>query len=206
MDNAFEDINFDKSKAFAVEYLPGQFDQRADSAVQCIQLIAEGALPQIRCGKVYVVDGEMTPDEINKIKEYIINPVDSHEVTLEKYDTLDMELEVPDDIEILSGFCQMTDSECEKFKADFGLAMSIDDVKFVRYYFAGISRDPYITEIRVLDTYWSDHCRHTTFSAIIEDIEIEDSAFLQNAKESLKKYRMAKQQVYGERIDSKKSA
>ena len=204
VDNAFENIDFDKNKAFAVEYLPGQFDQRADSAVQCIQLIAEGALPQIRCGKVYVVEGDLTRDEINKIKEYIINPVDSHEVTLEKYDTLDMELEVPDDIEILSGFCKMTDSECEKFKADFGLAMSIDDVKFVRDYFAGISRDPYITEIRVIDTYWSDHCRHTTFSTIIEDIEIENSAFLQNAKESLKKYRMARQQVYGNRIDSKK--
>ncbi|MEX1378072.1 MAG: phosphoribosylformylglycinamidine synthase [Eubacteriales bacterium] len=204
VDNTFEEIDFDKSKAFAVEYLPGQFDQRADSAVQCIQLIADGVLPQIRCAKVYVVDGDLSPDEIGRIKEYIINPVDSHEVTLEKYDTLDIELEVPDDIEILSGFCKMTDSECEQFKMDLGLAMSIDDVKFVREYFQSIERDPYITEIRVIDTYWSDHCRHTTFSTIIEDIEIEDSVFLQNAKESLKKYRAARQEVYAERIESKK--
>ena len=203
VDNAFSDINFNKELSFAVEYLPGQFDQRADSAIQCIQLIADGERPQIRCAKVYVLDGDIDKEDINKIKEYIINPVDSHEVTLDEYKTLDIELDVPDDIEILTGFSKMSDEECISFKSDMGLAMSIDDVKFVRDYFNKIKRDPFITEIRVIDTYWSDHCRHTTFSTIIEDIEIEDSIFLENAKDSLRKYRDARQEVYEDRIDAK---
>jgi len=204
VDIAFSDIDFDKAKAFAVEYLPGQFDQKADSAIQCIQLLADGIRPQVRCAKIYVLDGDLSNEEMSKVKEYIINPVDSHEVTLEKYETLSLELEVPSDVEILTGFVDMSDKDCAQFKDDMGLAMSIDDVKFVRDYFKSIDRDPFITEIRVIDTYWSDHCRHTTFSTIIEDIQIEDSAFLENAKQSLKKYRNAREQLYGERQSTKK--
>lgn len=204
VDNVFSDINFDTSQTFAVEYLPGQFDQRADSAVQCIQLLADSVKCQIRCAKVYVLDGELSTEDINSIKEYIINPVDSHEVTLGKYETLDIELEVPADVETLAGFINKNDEECTEFKTNLGLAMSVDDVKFVRDYFKSINRDPFITEIRVIDTYWSDHCRHTTFSTIIEDVEIEDSVFLTNAKKSLKKYREAREYVYGERQNIKK--
>ena len=204
VDKTFFNLDSDKNKSFAVEYLPGQFDQRADSAIQCIQLIAEGVRPKIRCAKVYILEGSISPENLDKIKEYIINPVDSHEVTLDTYKTLDTVVNNPEDIDVIDTFITMSDEECIKFKSQYGLAMSENDVKFVRDYFAEIKRNPYITEIRVIDTYWSDHCRHTTFSTIIEDIQIEDSIFLDNAKETLKKYRNARKEVYGEKTSIKK--
>jgi len=204
VDNVFNNIDYSQSSSFAVEYLPGQFDQRADSAVQCIQLIAENALPKVRCAKVYMLYGDLNETDINKVKEYIINPVDSYETSLEEYKTLDVETATPADIEILSGFAGMTDDDCAFFAKEYGLAMSVQDIIFVRDYFKTTGRDPYITEIRVIDTYWSDHCRHTTFSTVIEDIQIDDSVFLENAKESLKKYRASRKEVYGDRTEHKK--
>ncbi len=192
-----------KDNVFAVEYLPGQFDQRADSAIECIGLICDGIRPKLRSARVYILEGNVSADDVNRIKDYLINPVEAHEVTLDTYETLDVELPIPDDIETITGFNNMSDEECADFKNDYGLAMSVADVMHVRNYFASINRDPFVTEIRVIDTYWSDHCRHTTFSTIINSVEIEDSEFLDKAKETLSEYRQLRKSVYGERIEKK---
>lgn len=166
--------DFGDACVFAVEYLPGQFDQRADSAAQCIQLISQGERPLIKTMRVYALYGSLTNEEIEKIKKYVINPVEAREASLKKPETLKMEYEIPSEVETLDGFIGFNRAELEAFIAEKGLAMDIDDIAFVQKYFMVEKRNPTITEIKVIDTYWSDHCRHTTFLTIIDNVEFEE--------------------------------
>ncbi len=165
---------------FAVEFLPGQFDQRADSAAQCIQIISQGERPLVRSAKVYVLTGKLSSGEIEKIKKYVINPVEAREATLDKPETLATEFEIPTEVETLTGFISLSDEKLTELVKTLGLAMDADDIRFCRDYFASEKRDPTITEIRMIDTYWSDHCRHTTFLTTIDKVEFEDKV-LENA-------------------------
>ncbi len=180
LDIASEEINTDGATVFAVEYLPGQFDQRADSAAQCIQIISQGDRPLIRSAKVYALYGELTEKDINEIKKYVINPVEAREAALEKFDTLKVDYAVPTTVKTLDGFNSYDEAELAKFVENYGLAMDRDDIKFCQDYFKSEHRDPTLTEIRMIDTYWSDHCRHTTFLTVIDGAKFED-ALLQRA-------------------------
>ena len=180
LDIASEEINTDGATVFAVEYLPGQFDQRADSAAQCIQIISQGDRPLIRSAKVYALYGELTEKDIDEIKKYVINPVEAREAALEKFDTLKVDYAVPTTVKTLDGFNSYDEAELAKFVESYGLAMDKDDIKFCRDYFKSEHRDPTLTEIRMIDTYWSDHCRHTTFLTVIDGAKFED-ALLQKA-------------------------
>ena len=180
LDIASEEINIDGATVFAVEYLPGQFDQRADSAAQCIQIISQGDRPLIRSAKVYALYGELTEKDIDEIKKYVINPVEAREAALEKFDTLKVDYAVPTTVKTLDGFNSYDEAELAKFVESYGLAMDRDDIKFCQDYFKSEHRDPTLTEIRMIDTYWSDHCRHTTFLTVIDGAKFED-ALLQKA-------------------------
>ncbi len=159
---------------FAVEYLPGQFDQRADSAAQCIQIISKGERPTVRTAKVYLLFGELSEEDINTVKKYVINPVEAREAVLEKPSTLKTDYDMPTEVEILNGFCQYDKVQLSDFVRSYGLAMDEDDIAFCQSYFISEKRDPTITEIRMIDTYWSDHCRHTTFLTTIDSVKFED--------------------------------
>jgi len=168
------DYENDGSCDFAVEYLPGQFDQRADSAAQCIQIISQGERPRVKTAKIYKLYGDVTPDELEAIKGYVINPVESREASFETYETLALSYTVPESVATLDGFIELDESGLADFIARYGLAMDLDDIRFCRDYFRTEKRDPTITEIRMIDTYWSDHCRHTTFLTTIDSVEFED--------------------------------
>ena len=159
---------------FCVEYLPGQFDQRADSASQCIQIISKGERPDVKTAKVYILGGQLTEEDVNAIKKYVINPVESREASLELPETLKMECELPSTVATLEGFTSLDREGLASFIKKYGLAMDIDDISFCRDYFKSEDRDPTITEIRMIDTYWSDHCRHTTFLTTIDSVEFDD--------------------------------
>ena len=179
----------------AVEALPGQFDQRADSCAQCIQLMAGVERPLVSHAKVYLLEGKLSDEELEKIRGYLINPVESREASLEKPATLVREYAVPSMVETLTGFTTMDESALSSFLEERGLAMDLDDLKFLQAYFRDDEkRDPTITEIRLVDTYWSDHCRHTTFSTHLKDIEISD----EQVKASYEKYLASRVAVYGE--------
>lgn len=165
---------------FAVEYLPGQFDQRADSASQCIQIISQGERPLIRTAKVYALYGALTEDDIKEIKKYVINPVEAREATLDKPETLNIKYDIPTEVKTLDGFTKLNRAGLEEFVKSYGLAMDADDIAFCQQYFISEHRDPTITEIRMIDTYWSDHCRHTTFLTVIDNVTFEDE-LLQSA-------------------------
>ena len=169
-----DELALGKAHVFAVEYLPGQFDQRADSAAQCIQIISQKERPLVRSAKVYALYGNLTDDEISAIKKYVINPVEAREAGFEKPDTLKAEYEIPTKVAVLDGFRSFTKEELEEFIRKNGLAMDIDDILFCQSYFKEEDRDPTITEIKMIDTYWSDHCRHTTFNTIIDKVSFED--------------------------------
>ena len=160
---------------FAVEYLPGQFDQRADSASQCIQLLSQGERPDVRSAKVYLLEGALSAEDLAAIKKYVINPVEAREASLEERTTLKMEFAIPTAVETLTGFIEMDDDALEAFRVEKGLAMDHADIVFCQDYFKSEHRDPTITEIRVIDTYWSDHCRHTTFGTILDNVQIDDA-------------------------------
>lgn len=163
-------------RVFAVEYLPGQFDQRADSCEQCIQILTQKDRCRVRNARVYIIDGNITDAEFEKLKSYLINPVESREASLEAVRTLDTNYEIPEKVEILENFIRLNDKGLNAFIKEFGLAMDFDDIKFCQSYFRDTEkRDPTITEIRMIDTYWSDHCRHTTFSTNIENVKIDTS-------------------------------
>lgn len=158
---------------FAVEYLPGQFDQRADSAAQCISLLTKCDRPMIRSAKIYILKGNLSDEDTSQIKSYLINPVESREASLDLPKTLDISHEAPEKISTFDGFIHATNNDLKLYIKEYGLAMDFDDIKFCQQYFKETEkRNPTITEIRMIDTYWSDHCRHTTFSTIIEDAEI----------------------------------
>ena len=161
---------------FAVEALPGQFDQRADSASQCIQLISQGERPEVRNAKVYILEGELSADDVAAAKKYVINPVEAREASLMPVETLAQDFPEPDPVEVIDGFCTLDEAGLAAFIADRGLAMDLADIAFCQKYFADEEqRDPTITEIKMIDTYWSDHCRHTTFGTVLEHVQIDDA-------------------------------
>ncbi len=184
-------------RVIAIEYLPGQYDQRADSAAQCIQIITLGKKPIITAAEIIILQGTISDDESLKIKKYLVNPVDSREAAREKPGTLQMEVKVPADVELLKGFINKSEAELEDFRKSRGLAMNLQDLKFCRDYFKEKEkRDPFITEIKMLDTYWSDHCRHTTFHTHIDKVEIEGSHFSIPIRQAYKKYLAAYAEIY----------
>ena len=174
LDNVTYDLNKDADAVFAVEYLPGQFDQRADSAAQCIQLISQKERPLVRTAKVYCLYGDISAEQLDAIKKYVINPVESREASLDEVRTLVTEYEIPTSVVTLDGFIDLDDSGLSSLMNELGLAMDLDDIRFCRDYFRGEKRDPTITEIRMIDTYWSDHCRHTTFLTTVDSVTFED--------------------------------
>ena len=174
LDNISDEINVDSDFVFAVEYLPGQFDQRANSAAECIQLISKTDRPTVRTAKVYLLYGDLTESEVAEIKKYVINPVEAREASLDKVDTLKIDYEIPTTVKTLTGFCDLSKDKLDKWAEDNGLAMSFDDIEFCQNYFISEHRDPTITEIKMIDTYWSDHCRHTTFLTTIDNVKFED--------------------------------
>ncbi len=182
IDTVSEEISTDGYISFAAEFLPGQFDQRADSAAQCIQLISCGDKPTVKSARIYLLGGELTDEDVSKIKHYVINPVESREASMEKYSTLLEKYDAPTTVETVKGFLDMSDEELAKKVKELGLAMDSDDLRFCRDYFRSEKRDPTITEIRMIDTYWSDHCRHTTFLTTIDSVKFEDE-LLQGAYE-----------------------
>lgn len=181
LDTTYDELVVEKDeKIFAVEYLPGQFDQRADSAAQCIQLISQGERPLVNTARVYILKGKITKEQLLSIKKYVINPVESREASLEKPTTLLVPSHIPTTVETLTGFIKLDEKGLTKLVRELGLAMDQDDIRFCQQYFIKENRDPTITEIRMIDTYWSDHCRHTTFLTTIDSVKTE-SPLLQNA-------------------------
>ena len=174
LDRVTYDLPDDGAYVFAVEYLPGQFDARADSAAQCMQIISKADRPDVRTARVYLLYGDLSEEDILAVKKYVINPVESREASLDKPETLKAAYTVPTEVETVVGFTEYGDGELADFIAKKGLAMDIDDIRFCRDYFRGEKRDPTITEIRMLDTYWSDHCRHTTFLTTIDSVKFDD--------------------------------
>ena len=172
------DLPDEYDNIFAVEFLPGQFDQRADSAAQCIQIISRGERPTVRTAKVYCLFGKLTEEQVATIKKYVINPVESREASLEPAGTLKAVYDIPTQVQTLDGFIDYDDEALAGFIAQYGLAMDLDDIRFCRDYFRTEKRNPTITEIRMIDTYWSDHCRHTTFSTHIDHVEIQDPVII----------------------------
>ncbi len=180
-------------RILAIEYLPGQFDQRADSCEQCIQIMTQGERPRVKNARIYILEGKISDKEFDLIKNHLINPVESREASLEKVDTLKTEYDIPESVETLTGFIELDEQALSDFVKNYGLAMDLDDIKFCQAYFKDTEkRDPTITEIRMIDTYWSDHCRHTTFSTIIDDVEICDKA----VKTSFDKYVATREELY----------
>ena len=164
----------EKDKVFAVEYLPGQFDQRANSLEECLQIISEGNRPTAKSAKVYILQGNISKEEVVKIKKYIINSVDSREARLDKPETLDDNMEEPEDVAVIDGFIKMTEEDEKAFYKKYGFAMDLEDLKFCQKYFRDVEkRDPTMTEMKMIDTYWSDHCRHTTFLTRLEVLDIK---------------------------------
>ena len=188
LDIVTDTLNAEGDRVFAVEYLPGQFDQRADSAAQCIQIISCGERPTIRTARVYVLGGKLSDEDVARIKKYVINPVEAREASLDKPETLKVNYDIPTEVATLDGFISYNEDELAGFIKTYGLAMDIDDIRFCRDYFASEKRDPTITEIRMIDTYWSDHCRHTTFLTTIDSVKFED-ALLQKAYDEYIKVR-----------------
>ncbi len=190
----------DHEKVFAVEYLPGQYDQRADSAAQCVQIITQKERPQVLSAKVIVLKGEITLRDLEQIKAYYINPVDSREASLVKPETLDLMIRQPDDVSLIKGFTQKSAEEIAGLHDEMGLAMSKEDLLFCQTYFRDEEkRDPTVTEIRVIDTYWSDHCRHTTFLTEIEKVELEKGYFNVPVETAYRAYLKSRDLVYGDK-------
>lgn len=200
VDNVYdEELPVEKSAAiFAIEYLPGQYDQRADSAAQCIQILTQKDRPDVISAKVIILYGAINEQEISKIKNYCINPVEAREAALAKPTSLEIIHEIPGDVEILSGFIDKTGAQLEELYVKLGLAMSLADLEFCRQYFKETERrNPTITEIRVIDTYWSDHCRHTTFNTVIKDVEVAEGHFAIPVKNVYEEYLNTRHNIYG---------
>ncbi len=204
------DVSSDDS-VIVWEYLPGQYDQRADSAEQCLSLLRAGMAssckvlneePRVRCAKMVILSGNVSADDLAKIQNYLINPVDSRLTSDDKIpETLEMKSDVPGDIPVVNGFISWNDAELDAYRNKMGLAMDLADIKFLQEYFVGEKRDPTETEIRVLDTYWSDHCRHTTFLTELKDIKIEDGPYASLFKKSLQNYTEMRTELYAGRDD-----
>ena len=192
----------ENGRVFSVEYLPGQFDQRADSAVQCVRFLREDEEPIIRTAVTYLIIGQISDDEFSKIKAYCINPVDSRETDLIKPDTLITEFEEPADVIIFDGFIDMPEGKLHELYDSLGLAMTFKDFLHIQNYFSGEEkRNPSMTEIRVLDTYWSDHCRHTTFSTELKDVEFEEGFYRTPIETTYQSYLDTRKEIFGDRED-----
>ena len=201
LDIATTEIDADGGVIFAVEPLPGQFDQRADSAAQCIQLQSQGERPTVRSAKVYILKGNLSDEDVNTVKKYVINAVESREASLEKPETLAIDYAIPERVATVEGFISLDKKGLEELLDKLGLAMDIDDLLFLQNYFKNEEkRDPTITEIRVVDTYWSDHCRHTTFSTHIDKVKIADA----EVEKAYKRYLDSRIEVYGEEKAAKR--
>ena len=203
LDNVYYDLKIDDGwKYFATEYLPGQYDQRADSAAQCIQLLTAGERPKVASAKVIAVKGDISDDEFEKIKSYIINPVESRVASMELPETLDIKTDVPADIVRIDGFIEMSDDEIAAYHGSMGLAMSVADLCWVRDYFKNDEkRNPSLTEIKVIDTYWSDHCRHTTFATQLDEITINEGKYSAAIEKALDQYFEARADLYAGRTN-----
>ena len=200
LDNVYSELDIPAGwKYFAAEFLPGQYDQRADSAAQCIQLLTQGERPLVSSAKVYMLKGNITNAEFDKIKSYIINPVESREASMAVPESLDITADRPADIARINGFTAMSDEEIADYHGSMGFAMSVADLCWVRDYFKTEKRDPSLTELKVIDTYWSDHCRHTTFSTILDDIKVEKSKYSAAVEDAIKEYFDLRKEVYGGR-------
>ena len=186
---------------FSAEYLPGQFDQRADSAVQCVQLIDKDAAPVIRTATTYVLSGKLSEQEIEAVKHFCINPVDSRECAEEKPETLTQNYPAPDDVKTVEGFTAMPEDDFRALYVSFGLAMTYEDFLEIRHYFESEKRNPTVTEIRVLDTYWSDHCRHTTFQTELTKVSFLDGDFRERLTKTYERYRRDHEDLLGDRSD-----
>ena len=192
----------ESDRIFSVEFLPGQFDQRADSAVQCVQFIKEDELPVIKTATTYVIEGEISEEEMEAIKAHCINPVDSRETGLEKPETLVTKFEEPADVKIFDGFKDMPEAELKELYSSLGLAMTFKDFQHIQNYFKGEEhRDPSMTEIRVLDTYWSDHCRHTTFSTELTSVKFDEGDYKAPIEKTYEEYLDAHKNMYKGRGD-----
>ncbi|MBE6605332.1 MAG: phosphoribosylformylglycinamidine synthase [Ruminococcaceae bacterium] len=201
LDLVSDTLDVGEGKVFAVEPLPGQFDQRADSAAQCVQLQSQGERPVVRSAKVYVLEGTLTDADVAAVKKYVINAVESREASLDKPETLVTEYAIPSEVATVEGFIALDEKGLADLLDSLGLAMDLDDLKFLQAYFRDEEkRDPTITEIRVVDTYWSDHCRHTTFSTHIDDVRIDDAA----VAAAYERYLAARVEVYGEEKAAKR--
>ena len=192
-----EEIEISEGRVFAVEYLPGQFDQRAASAEECVSILTGKERPNVRSAKLYVLIGDISDSELERVKKYVINPVEAREASLEKPETLDMETVSPEDVRTVDGFIEMDTLQMEEFLTAMGFAMDIDDLKFCQKYFKETEkRNPTITEMRMIDTYWSDHCRHTTFSTRINNVTFDDGKYTDVIKASYEEYKRAKADLY----------
>ena len=174
VDMVYEELPEHQGPIFAVEALPGQFDQRADSCAQCIQLVSQKERPLVKTAKVYLLSGPLTREQVDQIRHYVINPVDSREASLQKAETLRISYDIPTEVETVTGFLKASDAQLEEMLTRYGFAMDLDDLRLCRSYFQEEGRDPTITELKMLDTYWSDHCRHTTFLTVLEEVTFED--------------------------------
>lgn len=201
LDNTSEQLELPPDyRYFATEFLPGQYDQRADSAAQCIQLLTAGERPVVQYAKIIAVKGEISDGEFEKIKNYIINPVESREASFEIPETLDIKSDTPADIVRIDGFIEMTDEEIKSYHASMGFAMSVADLCWVRDYFKNDeNRNPSLTELKVIDTYWSDHCRHTTFATQLDEIKIDDGKYSAAVQKALEDYFELRKEAYGDR-------
>ena len=201
LDNVYTNLSIpDDYRYFATEFLPGQYDQRADSAAQCIQLLTAGERPMVQYAKIIAVKGDITDEEFEKIKHYIINPVESRLASFDMPQSLDIKSNVPSDIARIDGFINMSDDEIKAYHQSMGFAMSIADLCWVRDYFAkDENRNPSLTELKVIDTYWSDHCRHTTFATELDEIKIDEGKYTEAINKALEQYFDIRKEVYGDR-------
>ncbi|MDY4788861.1 MAG: phosphoribosylformylglycinamidine synthase [Bacilli bacterium] len=191
-------IYSENSYVFAIEYLPGQYDQRADACEQCFMILTNDNKAKVKCAKVYVLEGNLTSEEVSKVQQYLINPVDQRLASLDKVETLQDEHPTIEKIPTLEGFISLDEQQLNDLIKHYGLAMNLDDLKLTQDYFKNEEkRDPTETEIKVLDTYWSDHCRHTTFSTILKDIKVDDGEFASILRSDIEKYKASRHYVYG---------
>ena len=197
-----EDYPTDNKTVFAIEFLPGQYDQRADACEQCFQLLTGQKNVKVRCAKLIVIGGDISEEELIKIQNYLINPVDQRLATLDKVNDLSDKEVTIDPVPVIDGFIHYSEEQLKDYISQNGMAMNYDDLKVTQDYFRDEEkRDPTETELKVLDTYWSDHCRHTTFATIITDLDIESGAFKEILEKDIEDYKTSRHLVYG--IDTK---
>ncbi|MFR1854071.1 MAG: phosphoribosylformylglycinamidine synthase, partial [Beduini sp.] len=192
-----EDYTNENAKIFAIEYLPGQYDQRADSTKQCFELLTGETSVKVKCARVFVLTGNISEEDLTKIQHYLINPVDQRIASLDKFENLEDEVTSVASVPVIEGFNELDKQGLEDFVVSQGLAMNYDDLKVTQDYFISKKRNPTETEIKVLDTYWSDHCRHTTFSTVLTGIEIEEGRFKEILAKDIESYKASRHYVYG---------